>query len=860
MLGACCLYSVQFIVLSSLGAHATRIVSPNKNSVIQSDLPILLVGHYAEGSGEHYVSLATRSDNMTSILTHVKQESSAAEFSCTKADQVTELDINISSTEDVAVPSPADTTKKTFQNLTEKSSARNFHSDWITTWPWITYNSSSDLVTCSLCSKASASGLIGFEKRRDDAFTTRGFRNWQKGPHKFRIHETSASHSEARQKLAFVKSGNTIHAQLSSQVDAGQKLARQALHVIITSLQYLAAQGLAIRGHEETQGNFVQLLNLRANDIPDLATWLNRRDTWTSNSIQNEILKMLAHSVQRTLAGEIQQSPYFGIVADGTTDISGVEQLSITVRYVQHDFTVNDVFIGMYTCADSTAHSITRAILDVLLRLQLSTEKMRGHGFDGAANMSGRLNGVQAKLCEVQPKSTYVHCANHSLDLALQEIASEVALIRDSLGIVRDIAVVFRESAKRKQILRDIVIDEQEEFQATVSDNNDQLDRQKTIEQIAADVTVIDGDSSLTKTSVLALCPTRWCVRARALRRVLDLWPSIRQAVDHLLQQHCRPETKTKLISLEKSMAKAKTYLSILISTTVFAHCEDLAKELQSIKITATGAIRSAHLLIAVLRRLRSDKEFDDIYSACEAIANNLHLKPITEDDRRRTAPPPARYENKAMPAPPHTFSTRDKLRQEYFMCLDLLVNEIERRFDQPGLKRLVALETMLSNSCRSTATNTLEQVQEVVKVYEDVDSVKLARELGMLPDLLKNTAYGNMSSKKSFTAAELAAVLSENETVRGLFSETLKIIAVLLVVPASAANAERSFSALRRLKTWFRSTIAQERLTHLAILNCHKERVKHINIDAICQEFVSKTSERLATFGIIQVNRKSNN
>ena len=55
------------------------------------------------------------------------------------------------------------------------------------------------------------------------------------------------------------------------------------------------------------------------------------------------------------------------------------------------------------------------------------------------------------------------------------------------------------------------------------------------------------------------------------------------------------------------------------------------------------------------------------------------------------------------------------------------------------------------------------------------------------------------------------------------LFGEVLKLFKLLLVCPASVASAERSFSGLRRLKTWLRSSISQERLTHLAILHAHQ-------------------------------------
>ncbi|KAF4116992.1 hypothetical protein G5714_001545 [Onychostoma macrolepis] len=61
--------------------------------------------------------------------------------------------------------------------------------------------------------------------------------------------------------------------------------------------------------------------------------------------------------------------------------------------------------------------------------------------------MSGRFNGVQAKLKEVCPDSVFVHCTNHSLDLVLQEVAREVRLVADTLNFVREVTVIINDSS-----------------------------------------------------------------------------------------------------------------------------------------------------------------------------------------------------------------------------------------------------------------------------------------------------------------------------------------------------------------------------------------------------------------------------
>ena len=58
-------------------------------------------------------------------------------------------------------------------------------------------------------------------------------------------------------------------------------------------------------------------------------------------------------------------------------------------------------------------------------------------------------------------------------------------------------------------------------------------------------------------------------------------------------------------------------------------------------------------------------------------------------------------------------------------------------------------------------------------------------------------------------TADAVRALSKMSPEVRGLFVQVEILVRLLMVVPISSAEAERSFSAIRRLKTWLRSTIS---------------------------------------------------
>ena len=84
----------------------------------------------------------------------------------------------------------------------------------------------------------------------------------------------------------------------------------------------------------------------------------------------------------------------------------------------------------------------------------------------------------------------------------------------------------------------------------------------------------------------------------------------------------------------------------------------------------------------------------------------------------------------------------------------------------------------------------------------------------------------------------------------RTLLSEIGIIVKLIFVMPATNAVSERSFSALRRVKTYLRSTMKQTRLNHLMILHVHKEKTGSLNLHDIGNEFERCSEHRLSVFG----------
>lgn len=95
-----------------------------------------------------------------------------------------------------------------------------------------------------------------------------------------------------------------------------------------------------------------------------------------------------------------------------------------------------------------------------------------------------------------------------------------------------------------------------------------------------------------------------------------------------------------------------------------------------------------------------------------------------------------------------------------------------------------------------------------------------------------------------------VAYLKSLSTAQRNYFSEVIKLVKLILVMPATNAHSERSFSALRRLKTWLRTTTSQARLNWCMILHVHQDRTDALPMLSLANDFVSRSDNRMRMFG----------
>ena len=119
---------------------------------------------------------------------------------------------------------------------------------------------------------------------------------------------------------------------------------------------------------------------------------------------------------------------------------------------------------------------------------------------------------------------------------------------------------------------------------------------------------------------------------------------------------------------------------------------------------------------------------------------------------------------------------------------------------------------------------------------------LNLEMQLKMLSSSISEGNMDIFDVKKYFEDATAA--------VRSHFNEVILVLKLILVLPATNATSERSFSAMKRIKSYLRSTMGQERLNNLMVLHVHKELVDKIELSEIGNDFINKCPRRQEVFG----------
>ena len=173
-------------------------------------------------------------------------------------------------------------------------------------------------------------------------------------------------------------------------------------------------------------------------------------------------------------------------------------------------------------------------------------------------------------------------------------------------------------------------------------------------------------------------------------------------------------------------------------------------------------------------------------------------------------------------------------------------MQELANRFGQSEfLPEVLSLESLLLKAANGdNYESELESVRNGC-FGSDLNLPSLDKQLPLLVDVTKQGFVHKVTSIRTITDA-----MSNNPSYKLILSEIHKLLRLYLIVPITSATSERTFSVLKRLLVYLRSTMTEKRLNNCLLVHVHKEIVDELDLKEIAVEFISVNDERRKYFG----------
>lgn len=411
----------------------------------------------------------------------------------------------------------------------------------------------------------------------------------------------------------------------------------------------------------------------------------------------------------------------------------------------------------------------------------------------------GNITGLQTRIRNENPKALFVHCNAHRLNLVVQDALTKITFVRDFIGCVKEMINFVRDSPKR-------------------------LGRFKDLQA--------DNDSS-SSPNLSPFCPTRWTVRVKSLKTFRDNYASLMDFFNDIADDPTSlpAHTSTACGFLRKlELFSFYFYLNILIN--IFEETEIVNTNLQAKNLHINESNDLISTLCASLIVSRNEDTFNGIWSTIIQKSKKLELE---EPSIPRIRKMPRRYESQSTP---HDFEIPEFYRKQYYEIIDQTVSSINERFDSDTMQLLNKMENFIING---------GPVDDISSFYSlDFDSERLVLHRNMLYDIMKTQ---KKTPKTVQNVVDFFKSKPENIT---LFPELIKLMKLVLTIPVSTCTCERSFSALRRLKTYLRSTLCSLRLNNLAVMHIHKDIAENLDsgtMKKLIDSFINCNGIRRNTF-----------
>ncbi|XP_077314594.1 zinc finger MYM-type protein 1-like [Lithobates pipiens] len=294
---------------------------------------------------------------------------------------------------------------------------------------------------------------------------------------------------------------------------------------------------------------------------------------------------------------------------------------------------------------------------------------------------------------------------------------------------------------------------------------------------------------------------------------------------------------RSEAASLAKELNNFTFLCLIVMWFNILSSINEVSKLLQSQTIYLPDVVELLESSKNYLETYRSDNGFEELLTEARTMALEMEIEPVFPSTVQRKKKRLFSYERQDDPIqdPQKRFQV-----ECFYTILDVIIKSVKERFEQlkvhsnyfQFLYDIRKLKDVNREQLLKSCMELQEVLTDVKTKDEDIDGMQLCEELIVLAPVV---------------SASMKPIDVLGYAVKNGFAPNVAIaLRILLTLPITVASGERSFSKLKIIKNYLRSSMSQERLVGLATLSIENAIAQEIDFEILLKEFANAKARKV--------------
>ena len=343
---------------------------------------------------------------------------------------------------------------------------------------------------------------------------------------------------------------------------------------------------------------------------------------------------------------------------------------------------------------------------------------------------------------------------------------------------------------------------------------------------------------SVLNVSLKGHCDTRWCSKAEAVNSLFNQIVGVMSVLRELsTNQSINAETVASAVRLLK-LVNFQFLCALVMWARILTAIDLVNRSLQGKNISLHDAVGMLQGLTDAMQNIRDTGSAEAIKKAKE-IAQQVNVDQDFREDRTRKK---KRMVSESAEDESYKFTAEQRFKIELTSVVDYILSDLSWRYKK--LHEVAShFQFLHGKELKAAAVEELQKhaAELAAKYHKDLNVTDVVSEV----ETFKFQASSLIQDLDTATPLQLLNFIHAY-SLEDVYPNIEIALRLFLTLPVTVASCERSFSKLKLVKNYLRSSMGQDRLSGLSVISIEYDIARELNYDDVVDDFAHAKARKV--------------